>query len=50
MRGLKSVRSATVFVVGHALVRNIRRGFYRIAEAPKRLMLAWSWCRLAEAM
>ena len=50
MRGLKSVRSAAVFVVGHALVRNIRRGFYRIAEAPKRLMLAWSWSRLAEAV
>src|SRR3984893_16172349 len=26
MRGLKSVHSAAVFVVGHALVRNIRRG------------------------
>jgi transposase-like protein len=50
MRGLKSVRSAAVFVVGHALVRNIRRGFYRITEAPKRLMLAWSWSRLAEAV
>jgi hypothetical protein len=30
MRGLKSVRSDAVFVVGHGLVRNIRRGFYRI--------------------
>jgi hypothetical protein len=50
MRGLKSVRSVSVFVVGHGLVRNIRRGFYRIAEAPKRLMLTWSWCRLAEAV
>jgi hypothetical protein len=38
--GLKSSRSAAVFVVGHALVRNISRGFYRIAEAPKRRMLA----------
>jgi hypothetical protein len=50
MRGLKSSWSAAVFVVSHALVRNIRRGFYRIAEAPKRLMLAWSWTRLAEAI
>jgi transposase, IS6 family len=50
MRGLKSSRSAAVFVVGHALVRNICRGFYRIAEPPKRLMLAWSWARLAEAV
>jgi IS6 family transposase len=50
MRGLKSTRSTTVFVVGHAFVRNICRGFYRIAEAPKRLMLAWSWTRLAAAV
>ena len=50
MRGLKSRRSTAVFVVGHALVRNICRGFYRVAEAPKRLMLAWSWTRLAEAV
>jgi hypothetical protein len=50
MRGLKSSRSAAVFVVGRALVRNIHRGFYRIAEAPKRLMRAWSWNRLAEAI
>jgi hypothetical protein len=48
MRGLKSSRSATVLLVGRALVRNICRGFYRIADAPKRLMLAWSWTRLAE--
>ena len=50
MRGLKSIRSANVFVVGHALVRNICRGFYSPAEAPKRLMLAWSWNRLSEAI
>ena len=50
MRGLKSRRFTAVFVVGYALVRNICRGFYRIAEAPKRLMLAWSWTRVAEAV
>jgi hypothetical protein len=50
MHGLKSSRSAAVFVVGHALVRNICRGFYRVAEAPTRLLLAWSWTRLAEAV
>jgi IS6 family transposase len=50
MRGLKSRRSAAVFVVGHALVRNIGRNFYRVTEAPKRLTLAWSWTRLAEAI
>jgi hypothetical protein len=43
-------RSTAVFVVGHALVRNICRGFYRIAQAPKRLRLAWSWTRLAAAL
>src|SRR6266849_5984534 len=50
MRGLKSRRSTAVFVIGHALVRNICRGFYRITEPPRRLMLAWSWTRLAEAV
>jgi IS6 family transposase len=50
MRGLKSNRSAAVFVVGLAFMRNIGRGFYRIAEAPKRLTLAWSWNRLADAI
>src|SRR6266699_976911 len=50
MRGLKSRRSTAVFVVGHALVRHICRGFYRITEAPRRLLHAWSWTRLAEAV
>jgi transposase-like protein len=49
-RALKSSLSAAVFVVGHALVRNICRGFYRIAQAPRRLMLAWRWTRLAKAV
>ena len=51
MRGLKSFSSAAIFVRGHALVRNIRRGFYRVVEpAPPRLVLAWSWTHLAEAV
>jgi hypothetical protein len=50
MRGLKSVASAAIFMCAHALVRNIVRGLYRVAEAPKRLMLAWSWTRQAEAV
>jgi hypothetical protein len=50
MRGLKSTASAAIFVRGHALMRNIRRGFYCILETvPKRLVLAWSWHRLVEA-
>ncbi len=51
MRGLKSVASATIFMRGHALMRNIRRRFYRLVESvPQRLLLAWSWSRLAEAV
>jgi transposase, IS6 family len=48
MRGLKSVASAAIFMRGHALMRNIRRGFYRIMESvPQRLVFAWAWNRLA---
>jgi hypothetical protein len=51
MRGLKSVASAAVFVRGHALMRNIRRGFYQLIEsAPLRLVLGWTWSRLAAAV
>ena len=51
MRGLKSVVSAATFARGHALVRNIRRGFYRVVESvPQRLALAWTWNRLSQAM
>ena len=50
MRGLKSVVSAAIFMGGHALTRNIRRGFYRIVESvPQRLVFAWTWSRLAGA-
>jgi hypothetical protein len=51
MRGLKSSASAAIFVRGHALMRNIRRGFYCIVESvAQRLFLAWSWHRLAEGV
>jgi transposase-like protein len=51
MRGLKSIASATIFVRGHALMRNIRHRFYRVVESvPKRLVLGWTWNRLAEAV
>jgi transposase-like protein len=30
MRGLKSVASVAIFMAGHTLMRNIRRGFYWI--------------------
>jgi IS6 family transposase len=48
MRGLKSVASAAIFVRGHALMRNIRRRFYRVVESVRRLVVAWTWNRLAE--
>jgi len=51
MRGLKSVVSAAIFIRGHALMRNIRRGFYRIVESvPQLLVFAWTWNRLAGAV
>jgi IS6 family transposase len=51
MRGLKSVASAATFMRGHALMRNIRRGFYRIVQSvPERLVFAWTWTRLTEAV
>ena len=51
MRGLKSVVSAAIFTPGHALVRNIHRGFYRVVGAvPRRLVLAWTWNRLSDAV
>jgi len=51
MRVFKSVGSATIFTRGHALMRNIRRGFYRVIEAvPQRLVFAWTWSRLAAAV
>jgi IS6 family transposase len=43
MRVLKSAVSAAIFTCGHALMRNIRRRFYRLVEsAPQRLLLAWA--------
>jgi IS6 family transposase len=51
MRGLKSVSSAAIFTRGDALMRNIRRGFYRVVESvPQQLEFAWTWNRLTEAV
>jgi hypothetical protein len=51
MRGLKSISSAVIFTRGQALMRNIRHGFYQVVEAvPPRLVFAWTWNRLAEAV
>jgi IS6 family transposase len=45
MRGLKQDRSASVVIVGHALVQNLRRGHYELAveePAPRRLAVAFA--------
>jgi hypothetical protein len=47
----QSIASATIFMRGHALMNNIRHRFYRVVESvPKRLVLGWTWNRLAEAV
>jgi transposase-like protein len=51
MRGLKAIASVAIIVGGHALMSNIRRGFYRVVEpAPLRLVFGWTWNRLAETV
>src|SRR5215472_4131812 len=51
MLGVKSAASAAIFMRGHALMRNIRRGFSRLVESvPQRLVFAWTWSWLAEAV
>ena len=51
MRGLKSISSSTIFIRGHALMRNICHRFYRVIESlPQPLLFAWTWNRLADAV
>ena len=48
MRGLKQDRNARVIIVGHALVRNIRRGHYELAvEEPTSRRLTVAFAELA---
>jgi len=48
MRGLKRDRTARVIVAGHALVQNLRRGFYDLGtEAPLTSRLADAFAELA---
>jgi transposase-like protein len=48
MRGLKQDRNARVIIVGHAFVRNIRRGHYELAvEEPTSRRLAVAFAELA---
>jgi hypothetical protein len=51
MRGLKQDRSARVVIVGHALVQNVRRGYYELAaEEPANRRVAVAFDELALAM
>jgi transposase-like protein len=51
MRGLKEDRSARVVIVGHALVQNVRRGYYELAaEEPANRRVAVAFDELALAM
>jgi len=50
MRGLKQDRSASVIIVGHAFVQNLRRGHYELAVeelANRRLVVAFEELALA---
>jgi hypothetical protein len=48
MRGLQQDRSATVVLAGHALVQNLRRGYYELAvEEPASLRAAAAFQELA---
>jgi transposase-like protein len=51
MRGLKQDRSATVVIVGHAFIQNVRRGHYELTiEEPVSLRLAVAFDELALAI
>ena len=48
MRRFKATGTAGTFCRGHALIRNLGRGFSRLAAgAPPRLRLATAWTALA---
>jgi transposase-like protein len=51
LRGFKRGTSADTLARGHALVRNLRRGFSRLPEAvPPNLRLATAWPQLMRAV
>ncbi len=51
MRGRKQDRNARVVVVGHALVQNVRRGHYELANGePEHRRLAVAFDELAMAI
>jgi IS6 family transposase len=50
MRGIKQDCSARVSIAGHALVQNVRRGHYELAEEPATRRLAVAFDGLAAAI
>ena len=51
MRGLKTDRTASVIVAGHAFMQNLRRGFYELeVEAEPRLRIATAFDELTAAI
>ena len=51
MRGLKTDTGARTVTTGHALVQNIRRGFYELAtDEPNALRTAMAFTELAHAI
>jgi hypothetical protein len=52
MRGLKTFRSATTIIVGHAFIENLRRGHYELGLEARhsRLRVAAAFGELARAI
>jgi transposase, IS6 family len=51
MRGIKTDRSATVVIAGHAFVQNLRRGHYELAvDEPSNLRVKAAFAELALAI
>lgn len=51
MRGLKTDRTASVVITGHAFIQNLRRGHYELGvEAQPRLRVAADLDELTEAI
>ena len=50
MRRFKATRTASTFCRGHALIRNLERGFSRLTAGAPRLRLATAWDALAATL
>jgi transposase-like protein len=51
MRGLKTNRSASAVISGHAFIQNLRRGYYELgAEADPRVRVAAAFAELKETI